>query len=250
MEGEGVSVPTVTIDGRSRAVKENSTILEAAVELDVFIPTLCWDAEVSPGARCGLCAVEVTSPERKAPVVLACAHRIREDTEVATDTPAVLDARKEAMAELLARAPTAPRIRAMAERIGLSLGAANREGKGCIVCGLCVRACREIVGRAALRFRKTGEGETVVEADSERCIACGTCARLCPSGFIELEDTGEARIIWNKVFKSKGHLIAGKFFPPLDRIRCLAEAEGIGEDEIDARGVDPGQVRAAGKRWL
>jgi bidirectional [NiFe] hydrogenase diaphorase subunit len=240
-------MPIVTIDGQSRRVKENSTVLEAAIELDIFIPTLCYDGEVSPGARCKLCSVEVTSPDRKDPLVLACTYKIKEDTEVVTNTPAVLKSRKKAMTKLLTLAPRALRIKEMAEKIGIPTEAKDSGGQGCILCGLCVRACKEIVGRAAIAFKKEGESEKAIQPDPDRCIACGTCVYICPSGYIKMEETGNVRIIWDKVFKKKDHLISGKYYAPLDCVRYVAEKEGVKADEIDTRCVEARKYRSTGK---
>jgi bidirectional [NiFe] hydrogenase diaphorase subunit len=235
-------MPAVGINGQCFSIGENTTILEIAIEKDIFIPTLCYSAEVSPGARCKVCVVEVTAPIRKDPLVLACTYKIKEDTEVLTNSPRTLKSRKEAMRKLLALAPNAPRIREMAENIGISTQTLDFKGKGCILCGLCVRACREVVGRAAITFKRIGKRETAIHSDPDRCIACGTCAYICPTGYIRMVDHEDGRIIWNKLFKKRGHLISGKYFAPMDALKKAVEREGVSEDLIDTRHQRPDSV--------
>ncbi len=211
------------LDGKGFTVREGSTILEVAREHDIPIPTLCYCEEVSPGGRCRLCAVEIISPKRKRPVVLACAYRVKEGLEVRTHSKAVVASRKGAMEVLLARAPHAERVRQMAGEMGMDMEPSPGREKGCILCGLCVRACREIVGRGAIAMAR-GKGrkgeDPPIRPSPERCIACATCAQLCPTGFISVEDWEGVRIMWNKAFKEKEHLISGRFYPPVDLIEC------------------------------
>lgn len=240
-------MPAVGINGQSFLVKENMTILEIALEQDILIPALCYDGEVSPGGRCKLCVVELISDPQKNHLVLACTYKVKRDIDVATNSQDVLKSRRKAMAELFRRAPHAPRIEEMARRIGIGAEPVDSEGSGCILCGLCVRACKEVVGRGAISFKKKGQGDTEIQVDSDRCIACGTCVYICPCGYIKMEDYADARIIWGKVFKKKDHLISGKYFPPLDRIRYIAEQVGLKSEEIDARCAEVNAHRLTGQ---
>ncbi len=226
-------MPVITIDHRAFSVKENTTILEAAIEQDIYIPTLCYNSDLSPGGKCRLCAVELLSPRRRNALVLACAYPIKQDMEVLTESRMVLDARKKAMRALFRKAPHALRLKEMAKKIGIDTPSLSSDAEGCILCGLCIRACNEIVGRKAITFKRKGNVVTGILADPNRCIGCGTCAYLCPADHIKIEDHGEVRIIWNKVFRKKDHLISGKYFAPLDRVKYVIAKESVSADQVD-----------------
>ena len=65
----------------------------------------------------------------------------------------------------------------------------KREDQRCILCGLCVRACEEIVGVYAISFSNRGierEVNTPFGINSDVCIGCGSCTYICPTGCIEM----------------------------------------------------------------
>jgi NADH dehydrogenase/NADH:ubiquinone oxidoreductase subunit G len=80
--------------------------------------------------------------------------------------------------------------------LGKSLGVENVRFKlassdACVLCGLCVRACREIVGVSAISMINRGISKQVsppFEVASASCIGCGTCVLICPTGKMRLED--------------------------------------------------------------
>ena len=220
----------VKIDGKAFKVKDGSTILDVALEEDIPIPTLCHYEEVSPAGNCRLCVVEIVS-QKNHPLVCACNTPVEKGMEVLTRSKKVIASRKMAMELLLARAPRSEKILELARQIGVKPPPFQVKENECILCGLCVRACREMVGREAIAFITRGpqrEKETPsIQPLPERCIACGTCVYLCPTRYIKMVDVEDIRIIWDKVFRAKEHLISGRFYAPVDLIKYTEKAEGI-----------------------
>ncbi len=218
------------INGRSFKVKEGMTILEIAKENDIPIPTLCYYEEVSPAGSCRLCIVEITSQKNR-PLVTACTCPAEEGLEIRTHSKRVVASRRVALELLLARAPHSDKILELAEEMGVKAPSLPVKENACILCGLCVRACREMVGRSAITFMARGPGrekeEPSIQPSPERCIACGTCVYLCPTRFIKMEDYEDLRIIWDKVYKAKDHLISGRFYAPIELVDYVHKQEGL-----------------------
>lgn len=69
----------------------------------------------------------------------------------------------------------------------------------CVLCGLCVRACRELVGREAIIFAGRSLERAVSTAfgqPSPACFACGSCVQLCPTGVLRFADEGPRRRLY------------------------------------------------------
>ena len=81
----------IKIDGVDIAVKEDSTILEAARIANIDIPTLCYLKEINEVGDCRMCIVEV---EGRKGFVTSCVQKVEEGMVVYTNTPSVLEARK------------------------------------------------------------------------------------------------------------------------------------------------------------
>ncbi|MBW2122050.1 MAG: 4Fe-4S dicluster domain-containing protein, partial [Deltaproteobacteria bacterium] len=88
--------------------------------------------------------------------------------------------------------PQVPVIQELARRLGVEKSrfrTENRENT-CVLCGLCVRVCREIIGAEAIGFSNRGISRRVgtpFGIDTENCLACGACEYVCPTGTMEME---------------------------------------------------------------
>jgi bidirectional [NiFe] hydrogenase diaphorase subunit len=114
---------------------------------------------------------------------------------------------------LLARAPDAEELKELADRMGVQgtpYPKVTESQRNCILCGLCVSVCEEVIGCAGIGFVGRGVDRVVAtpfRLPSEVCIACGACAAVCPVGTIQIrihEDTNEAEI---SPFKSRAKLL-------------------------------------------
>jgi len=205
-------VPTVTIDGHKVKVEKGATVLDAAKKAGIWIPTLCYHPAVSSDGSCRLCMVELDRGEWRQ-LVTACNYPVRRDIVVYVSSEGAKQARRGVMELLLARAPESQELKELAERMGVTqthYPTVTESQRNCILCGLCVRVCEQVIGKAAISFAGRGAERTVTapfRQPSEDCIGCGACAAICPVGTIKIRihpDTQEVEI---SPFKSRAKLI-------------------------------------------
>ena len=224
-----------TIDGRKVEGKEGSVILQNARALSIDIPTLCHHDEVSPFGACRLCTVEVKS-NGKWQLAASCTTAITSGMEIKTNSDRVLASRKLAAELLYYKYPKTKAVYEMARRLGVAVNEEEPERHDCILCGLCTRTCREVVGVCALTFQDRGLGRDVdtpkIEFVAESCIGCGSCAYICPTGFVKMETTGDKRMIWDKVFKMATCNVCGRYFAPQDQLAFISSKTGVALDKL------------------
>ena len=95
----------ITIDGKWVNVEEGSTILQAARQFGIHIPTLCYMEHLSPYGGCRICVVEISNNGGKAFIDTSCTHEVREGIVIQTQTPRIIRARKMLAELLVASAP-------------------------------------------------------------------------------------------------------------------------------------------------
>jgi len=204
-----VSTVTLTIDGIKVTVPEGTTVLEAARQAGIAIPTLCHDPELSAPGACRLCVVEIQNM-RNLPA--SCVTTAAEGMVVSTCSETVVEARRTILELLLANHPedclTCAKSGECAlqdyayqygvrkagfagERHDYPLDESNpfivRDLNKCILCGKCVRACDEIQGRTVINFAFRGFATKVatpmdLPLGESDCVFCGSCISVCPVG--------------------------------------------------------------------
>ncbi len=173
---------TLTIDGREVQAEEGTTILEAAQDNNIYIPTLCFNEAVKPYGACRLCLVEIAKGGRER-LVASCLYEVEEGLKVKTNSERIANNRRILMELLLARCPNNKAIQDLARQLGVEKTSFKLDDNQCMLCALCVRVCQEVVGVSALSLVNRGvdrQMATPFYEPSDVCIGCGSCAYICP----------------------------------------------------------------------
>jgi bidirectional [NiFe] hydrogenase diaphorase subunit len=182
---------TLTVNGKKTTAEEGTTLLEVLRKLSISVPTLCYHPDLTPQGSCRLCSVEVRENGRSR-LVTSCNYPVRRGIEVKTHSTRVLRARRVLVELLLARCPQVAAIQELAREFGIKQSRFKTldPENTCILCGLCVRTCQEIVGASAIDFSSRGISRQVgtpFHIDTDQCVACGACEYVCPTGAIGME---------------------------------------------------------------
>ncbi|MHB8124915.1 MAG: NADH-dependent [FeFe] hydrogenase, group A6 [Desulfitobacteriaceae bacterium] len=206
----------ITIDGIKVPVPDGSTILQAAKEVGITIPTLCYHPDQSVKANCRVCVCEV---EGNNLLQAACSQPVMEGMVIKTISPKVIEARKTILKLILANHPQdclncirnencelqslaaeycirdnpfEQKIRGLAKDV--STPSLFRDPNKCVLCRRCIETCTVIQTVDALGIEKRGN-ETMVtpilgkDLIDSPCVMCGQCIHACPVGAIsEIEE--------------------------------------------------------------
>lgn len=178
----------IIIDGKEIEIEERKTILEAARENGISIPSLCDYPQLVPFSGCRMCIVQVKGEKGYLP---ACSTLIREGIEVLTQTPLIQKLRKQILELILTEHPNACLI--CTEKVNCDeLKSTIRkvgEVTGCVLCtnnGRC--ELQEIVGEVKLdkvrfpsyyREVEIKRNDPFFDRNYNLCILCGRCVRIC-----------------------------------------------------------------------
>jgi iron-only hydrogenase group A len=214
----------VTINSRKLGVPDGSTILAAARQAGVSVPTLCNMEHREAIGACRVCLVEV---EGARTLAAACSTPAAEGMVVRTHSPRAREARRKVVELLLSEhdgyCPTCDRnrsceLRALADELGVerlpyageraaphlddSTPALVRDNTKCVKCRRCVSVCAEVQGVGALfpqgRGFKTVIGPAFTrDLQGVACVQCGQCAAVCPVGAITEKSSLPA--IWKAI---------------------------------------------------
>ena len=174
---------SLKLNGLDISVEKGTTLLEAAQFYGFPIPTLCHMEGLSAYGACRLCVVEVGEGSR-AKLVTSCTYPAEEGLVARTGSSRVVQARKMIIELLLASCPQSKTIQDLASAYGVNRQRFRQEHEDCILCGRCIRVCKEQMMSGAIGFQGRGEKRalgTPFDKKSEVCRLCGACMYVCPA---------------------------------------------------------------------
>ncbi len=256
------------IDGKQISVKENTTIMEAADQNGITIPSLCYLKGINEIAACRVCVVELEGKER---LITACNNVAEEGMVVYTNSPKVRNHRRNTVELLLSQhdclCVTCMRSgNCSLQKIANDLDILEipfkkeleyqpwnkkfpliRDSAKCIKCMRCIQVCDKVQGLNIWDLEGTGSRTTVNVAghktiEESDCSLCGQCITHCPVGALrERSDTGK---VW-KALADKDKIVVAQVAPAVraawgEQIGLAPEDATIGKimDALKRMGVD------------
>ncbi len=245
----------LTIDGKAVQAPVGSSVLEAARAAGIYIPTLCYHPDLRAEGACRLCMVEASGART---LVASCVYPVAEGMVVRTNTNKVREARKTVIELLLTNHPKDClccqkngdcELQRIAANLGVrklrfdggemkahTIDSSNpslvRDQEKCILCGRCIRVCRDVQGMSVYSFAGRGFNtivSTAFEHDllNSACSYCGQCASVCPTGaIVEKDDTDK---VWQALNDERKIVIVQT--APAVRV-ALGEELGLAPGEI------------------
>ncbi len=256
------------IDGKQISVKENTTIMEAADQNGITIPSLCYLKGINEIAACRVCVVELEGKER---LITACNNVAEEGMVVYTNSPKVRNHRRNTVELILSQhdclCVTCTRSgNCSLQKIANDLDILEipfkreleyqpwnknfpliRDSAKCIKCMRCIQVCDKVQSLNIWDLEGTGSRTTVNVAghktiEESDCSLCGQCVTHCPVGALrERSDTGK---VW-KALADKDKIVVAQVAPAVrtswgEQIGLAPEKATIGKimDALKRMGVD------------
>lgn len=230
----------LTIEGKDVEAMPTQSILEVARQHGFAIPALCYHEALEPFGACRLCVVEVKT-SKGWNLVASCTYPVTDGLVVRIDSDSILRSRRMTVELMMASSAHLPIVQELAVKYGVGAPRFTMPPSDCILCSLCVRACKEIVGVGAISVVNRGISKRVsppFEIESNICIECGTCVLVCPTGAISFEDiTGRASSVHelsSEFYDRRCRLCGQAKVEPMfvDHQTLLAEAEQFAQAEV------------------
>jgi len=205
----------INVNNKILKARKGDTILETLRKNGITVPTLCNMESFTPTGACRICVVEVEGHEELVP---SCSHPVEEWMKIKTHSPRIIRARRTIVELLLSSHPDDClycirnkncELQNLAEELGIrerrlpvvkimkkkdpSSASIVRDPAKCILCGRCVRICKEKIGISTFDFigkgMKTIVGPTFNKnLNVSNCINCGQCIMVCPTGALHEKD--------------------------------------------------------------
>ena len=228
----------VTIDGIQVYVPDDYTILEAAKEINIHIPTLCFLKDVSEIGCCRMCLVQIKG---KKGLEASCVHPVYDGMEVRTHSPEIMKVRKKNMELILSNHPAICQsctrsdshceLQALANMLdvhfsnykkyqetvtqnaavdmddGISI---QRDPNRCVLCRRCISICNNIQTVGAISAINRGFNTVIGTAgnrglDDTVCVSCGQCINVCPTG--ALQEHRDIDSVWDALYDENKYVV-------------------------------------------
>ncbi|MCS7055408.1 MAG: bidirectional hydrogenase complex protein HoxU [Thermoflexales bacterium] len=214
---------TLTINGQEISARSDQTILEAAREANIHIPTLCHLDGLTDVGACRMCLVEVSGSSKLLP---ACTTRVQEGMEVRTETERLRAYRRQIIELLFAErnhvcavcvangncelqdaaiAVGMDHVRYdyLFPKLGLDLSHERfgMDHNRCILCTRCVRACDQLEGAHTIDVMGRGARSLIIHdmnvpwGEATTCTSCGKCVMACPTGALFKQGSTVAEMV-------------------------------------------------------
>lgn len=199
----------ITINNREVEAYEGQTVLEAAKNNGIHIPTLCYLKNVTGTGACRVCQVEVEGAKT---LCAACVYPVRDGMVIKTNSQRALDARRRVVELIVSNHSkdclscirnTNCELQRLCQELGVredafagekseptfdtvSPGIVRNTSK-CVLCGRCVETCTKVQGLGVLGYMNRGFKTKVAPIydksfDDVNCMQCGQCINVCPVG--------------------------------------------------------------------
>ncbi len=237
------------INGIAVEVPAGTSILNAALAVQVKIPKLCYHPDLQAWAACGICVVKVAGSPK---MLRACCTEVMPGMKVTTHDPEIVSVRRTVLELMLSTHPNDClqcarsgncELQTLAADFGIrdvpyrrrveelprdtSTPSIVLDPWKCIKCGRCVNVCQGMQNVWALEFLQRGENTRIaaagdVQLNDSPCIKCGQCSAHCPVGAIYAKD--ETGKVWNALRDESRHCVVQ--IAPAVRV-ALGEAFGF-----------------------
>ena len=224
---------TLTIDGETIKAKKGTTILQAAKQAGIDIPTLCFLKDINEVGDCRMCIVEV---EGRRGFATSCIQTVEEGMVVHTHTPNVLEARRTVLDLIISNHAkdclTCTRsgnceLQELATKFNVlhveypgemtkhkiddKSPALVRDFNKCILCRRCVATCKNVQGIGAIDCINRGFESCISTVGDHslndvNCTFCGQCIEACPTGALHEKET--IKEAWAKLKDPDTYVIA------------------------------------------
>ncbi len=223
---------TLFVDGREVEFTDEKNVLEVVRKAGIEVPTLCYRPDLTQYGACRMCVVEIEGRGVQA----SCTMPPEQGMKVRVNTEKTRKIRKMVLELLLANhdreCTTCDKsgncdLQYLANKYGIKdirfakkevlepIDASNpsivRDPNKCILCGACVRACKEHQGHGVLDFANRGSNTVVTPAHGKNmgevdCVHCGQCVAVCPTGALSIKSDVDQ--VWDDIVAEDTKVVA------------------------------------------